>query len=324
MRTKGLTFLSALLLGLVGVLRAFGDTLPDPLALGQALSLAEEHPRVRLGAEAAAFPRRQPLYLDCHHLAYSQLGSDDRRSRPLDALLSPLAAQQLEIMERFLDVLLADLSYARYNEAMAVAYIQYDRANVRRELGQFSELRVAELETTYQDVLRKRAASEASQRVTRALLAQAVARPGELPRNLVVPPLASPPAELPSVQDLLARRAETLASDEGASVGGDERERLFAMEWQQQVLELLQRLQALQAAARYADTDSFMRDLKLDESRTLYEQEVKADLGFSMSQQTRAHLQEQRVTYCRALAWAEINALLGEPVWVQTESETSP
>ena len=145
MRPEGLTFLLVLALtSLAGIARAADGGVPVPLSLDQAIAYADEHPRVLLGTEATAFPRRQPLYLDCHRLAYSHLGGDDRRSRPIDGLLEPLAAQKLEIMERFLDVMLADLSYARYNEAMAVAYIQYDRANVRRELGQFSELRVAE------------------------------------------------------------------------------------------------------------------------------------------------------------------------------------
>ena len=53
----------------------------------------------------------------------------------------------------------------------------------------------------------------------------------------------------------------------------------------------------------------------LEQSRVLYEKELRADLGFSMSEQTRARLREQQVAYCRILAWAELNALQGKPVW---------
>jgi hypothetical protein len=230
----------------------------------------------------------------------------------------------MEVMERFLDVLLADLSYSRYNEALAVAYVQLDRANVRRELGQYSELTVAELETAYQDVLRKRTASEATQRLTRELLAQAMGRPGQLPRELTLADMPEPPAELPELDAVLpAVLARAQAPTGDASTDAAAR-RLWEAELRQQTLELLLRLRTLAAVARYAQVESVMRDLKLDESRTLYEQEVKADLGFSMSQQTKSRLQEQQTAYCRALAWAELQALQGKPVWSPSPTPASP
>jgi hypothetical protein len=318
----------SLCLLLLGTPAAAGnDRIPDPLRLDHALAYAEAHPRVMLGAAALDLPRSPPLYLDCERLAFSQLEGDDSRARPSDALLAPPQAQRLEIMERFLDVLLADLSYARFNEAMAVAYIQYDRANTRRELGQYAEVLVAELETRYQDVLRKRAATEAAQRLSRALLAQAMGRPGELPRELVAPELALPPENLPELDRVMAQAAEQRSADTGmAELDPDLKEarrRLLAMELRRQVLELLLRLQILQATARHAESESFLSDLRLDESRTLYEQEVKADLGYSMSRQTEARMREHQVRFCRALAWAELNALQGGPV-PPTPTEPSP
>jgi hypothetical protein len=299
---------------------ASADEIPDPLDLRQALSYAEGHPRVRLGA-SADLPRPLPLYLDCHHLAYSQMGPDDARSRPADTLLPLLAAQELEIMARFLDVLLADLSYARYNEALAVAYIQYDRANVRRELGQYSELLVAELETAYQDTLRKRAASEASQRLTRELLAQAMDRPGQLPRELTTGKLPEPPSPLPGLDAVLPAVLERARADGAADPAAL---RLRELELRRETLELLLRLEVLGATERYAKVDSFMRDLKLEESRTLYEQEYRADLGFSMSQQTRARMRERQIAFCRALAWAELQALQRRPILPVEDAPTPP
>ncbi len=313
----------AYLLGPAGLLAS--DTgVPNPLTLEQALAYANEHPRSHLQFEPLEpFPRRQPLYLDCHRLAFrSTSGIDNARNEPLNTLLAPVAAQELEILARFLDVLLADLSFSRYDEAMAVAYVQYDRANARRELGQYSDLRVAELETAYQDVRQRRAASEAAQRLTRALLAQAMDRPGELPRDLTPPQLPPLPKEPPDVDATVK-----VASERNAWLGtlkaaaSEPQARLIEMEVQQQVLELVLRLQALTAVAQYARSESAMRDLKLDESRALYEQEYTADLGFSMSQQTKARLEEKQVAYCQALAWAELNALQGKPVCPKTKAK---
>jgi hypothetical protein len=293
---------------------------PEPLGLEEALTYADGHPRSRLGSEATQrYPRRQPLYLDCHGLAYrSTAGLDDRRNRIGDSFLLPIDVQRLAIMERFFDTLLADLSYARYNEAMAVAYIQFDRAGARRDLGQYSELRVLELEAVYQDIRQRQASSAVLQRLTRALLAQALGRPLSLPRDLNPRQLPSLSGELPALELVVETALEANARLAALRAGSEEPERrLIDMELRQKALELLLRLEGLSAARQYAVTEALRRDLKLEESRTLYELEVKSDLGYSMSQQTLARLREQRVHYCRALTWAELNALQGRPVWLK-------
>jgi len=298
------------------------ESLPDPLGLEHALSLAGGHPRIDASADARArFPRRQPLYLDCHQLAFSGAKIDPERDRPMEALLTLPAAQQLEVLTRFLDVLLADLAFARYDEALAVAYVQFDRASVRRELGQYSDLAVLELESTYQEMLQERAASQIAQQLTRTLLAQAVNRPGQLPRDLLIPELPKIPDPLPDAEPLLdealAGNPAALARLQGASEPDRE---LITLELGQQLAELLMRLRALSAAERQVRTESDYRDLKLDESRTLYDQEVTADLGYSMSQQTMTRMRERSIAYCRALTWAEIQALTGKPVWPSAET----
>ncbi|NCA69544.1 MAG: hypothetical protein EOM91_05440 [Sphingobacteriia bacterium] len=288
--------------------------LEDPLTLESALAHAQSHPRVTASTTfTERLPRRQPLYLDCHGLAFEgeDRALDPDRNRPLLSLIEASDAQRLEIMTRFFDVMLADQSFATESEAMAVAYIQYDRAAVRGELGQVSPLRVLELEAIYQQILHRRTASEISQQLTRALLAQALGDPSDLPRNLLahsVPPLPNP---LPSLDAMLERAlAAPKIGDRLAGLAESERD-LLQMELRQQVLELSLRLRALDSAERNLRTESAWRDLKLDESRTLYEQEVTADLGYSMSQQTQTRMQGQRVAYCRVLAWAELNALMG-------------
>ncbi len=290
--------------------------LPDPLGLEQALDLAATHPRVDASPDLTQrLPRRQPLYLDCHTLAFGSAALESGRDRPLDALIAPQDAQRLEVLTRFLDVLLADLAFARYSEAMAVAYIQFDRAAARRDLGQISDLRVLELESVYQDVLQNRSASDLGQQFARTLLATALDRADTLPRELAVPELPEPPDPLPAVDALVeAAKANNAAVQALVTEGSAPDRRLAELELRQQLQELLLRLRALDAAKAQVRTESSYRDLKLDESRTLYDQEVTADLGYSMSQQTMTRMRERRVAFCRALAWAEVNALTGRPL----------
>lgn len=309
-------------LSAVAIAAVSAEPIPDQLSIGQALDLADGHPRTLASEDLAArLPRRPTLFLDCHSLAFSDAAAADlQRGRPLDSLITPGAAQRLEVLQRYFDVLLADLSFSRYDEAMAVAYVQFDRASVRRDLGQYSDLRVQELEAVYQEVHQHRAASIAGQRLTRALLAAAIGSEAALPRDLVSPPIPERPDQPPDAGALYsAAAAKNPAVAELMENRGEADGALVRSELRQQVLELLLRLDALTAAAQSVRTESALRDLTLDESRTLYEQEVKADLGYSMSQQTKTRLLEQRVAYCRALAWAELDALSGEPVWPNTQ-----
>jgi len=114
-----------------------------------------------------------------------------------------LAAKQqqyLTVMKRYFDVVLADLQFYRYNEEMAVAYIQFDRIQNRQKLGQFTEVEVGEKEVEYQRVRRLRTHSQNQQRVTRALLAQSLNRPGNLPTTLAKPELDVVSKKLPEVE----------------------------------------------------------------------------------------------------------------------------
>ncbi len=289
---------------------------PEPLSLDQALALSAKHPRLAVTPDERLYPRRQPLFLGCHRLVFGDSrGVDPWRDTAWSPLLAPQPAQRLEVMQRFFDVLLADLSFARDNEAMAVAYVQFDRANARAELGQFSPLRVAELEAEYQLIRRQRAASEAAQRLTRSLLAQAIGRPKELPRELIAPERPAAPPRLPELEQVVDNALQhndwlrRLRQEGGEAAGA-----VLAMEVRQQALELLTRLELLRVMAEQAHSESAWRDLKLDESRTLYELEAAADLGFSMSQQTRARRDEEQVAFCQALTMAELDALQGRPV----------
>jgi len=99
---------------------------------------------------------------------------------------------RLAVMRAYFDVLLADLEFARDNEHMAIAFISADRARDRNELGQVSDVDLLELESEFQEVRRKRFASETRQVLTRSRLANAMGRPGDLVSDLVMPQIELP------------------------------------------------------------------------------------------------------------------------------------
>ena len=123
-----------------------------------------------------------------------------------------LLRHRIAIMQAFFDVLLADLEYARDNEAMAVAYVQADRSRDRNELGQVSDIDLLEQESAYQEYRMRRTRAQARQRSTRALLAQLLDRPDQLPSSLQQPKLAGNNQPLPEYQQLLEA---TLAANPG-------------------------------------------------------------------------------------------------------------
>ena len=121
------------------------------------------------------------------------------RSSGLDARQK----QQLEVMKAFFDVLLADLQYARDNEAMAIAFVRLDKARSRHELGELSDVELLEIETRYQQILSRRSASQARQRSTRLRLALAMNRPDRLPAELIEPEMPDMQQPLPEMEMLL-------------------------------------------------------------------------------------------------------------------------
>lgn len=110
---------------------------------------------------------------------------------------------RLAIMQAFFDVLLADLEFARDNEAMAVAYVQADRYRDRNELGQLSDIELLQQESRYQEYRMRRARAQSRQRITRALLAQLLDRPDELSSTLIVPDLGANNRALPEHSKLV-------------------------------------------------------------------------------------------------------------------------
>ncbi len=112
------------------------------------------------------------------------------------------AKRRIAIMQAFFDVILADLAYARDNEAMATAYVAYDRQRDRKAQGKISDIQVLESQAAYQQVRSKRYASDVSRRNARARLAALLNHPGKLPATLVQPDLPNLERKLPEVERL--------------------------------------------------------------------------------------------------------------------------
>ncbi len=117
-------------------------------------------------------------------------------------LLSARQNHYLDVMQKYFAVVLADLQFYRYNEEMSVAYIEYDRIQNRHKLGQSTEVEVAEKEAAYQRIRRLRMQSQGQQRISRARLAQALNRPGDLPSTVSRPQFDELSRKLPEVEEL--------------------------------------------------------------------------------------------------------------------------
>jgi len=121
---------------------------------------------------------RKTLY-DFGRSSNAELASQyELNAREAD-LTNALDRRRLEIMARYFDVLLADMQYTVDNELMAVYYVNFDQGKDRLERGQISSVELAELESRYRDILVKRNTSAQRQRLMRALLANAMNRPGD-------------------------------------------------------------------------------------------------------------------------------------------------
>ena len=311
---------------LTGIILAIGTTtaeekpLPSPLDLKTALSFAQDHPRTKLSIQESIQLRvPQPLFLGCHNLIFNNSSvTDPKRNTSVTNLVNPVTQQKLIILQAYFDVLLADSSLIGINEELAGSFIRYDRAKTRQELKQYSELYVAKLDAEYQEVRQQFFSGQATQRLTRSVLAQAINHPDDLSSDLVPPSMIKSPKILPDVSELYQ---QTLKNNSWVSKlqknSSEEQMALFEMALQQQILEMKLRLDILKAASGRVEAESYSKDLDLELSRTLYEMEVKATLGRSMTLQSKARMEEERVKYCRTLTWAQLNALTGKPILTQ-------
>jgi outer membrane protein TolC len=145
---------------------------------------------------------RKPL-LDFGRSSQAIAAADQDIAARQAELFNVESLRRIDIMARYFDVLLADMQYAADNEFMAVAYVDWDNAQDRFEVGQISQPQLLRLEADYQDIRERRNASQQRLRSTRQKLAHAIHRPGQLPAELVEPALEDNVRPVPAYETLL-------------------------------------------------------------------------------------------------------------------------
>ncbi len=133
-----------------------------------------------------------------HHLAAAKAAGESARHEMLEAR----QYRRIELMNAFFAVILADLEFARENEAMAGGFIRFDRARQRAALGQTSDVEVLRLEVEYEKIRTRRFSAENAQRASRSRLALELNRPGDLPQDLLRPELGGLKRSVPEFEEL--------------------------------------------------------------------------------------------------------------------------
>ena len=122
-------------------------------------------------------------------------------------LLDAHQQHRIEIMQRYHDVILADLRASVELEEMTHRFLNFNRFRERHALGQVSDLDLLEAEHPYREALIRRTTSQHEQLASRQRLALALNRPGEIPNELVTPGVALAEREIPDFNALYQRAA---------------------------------------------------------------------------------------------------------------------
>jgi outer membrane protein TolC len=220
--------------------------------------------------------------------------------------------RQIDIARHFFQVILADLKYAWDNEAMAVAYVNYDRAQDNHALNRISDVALLAAENAYQDIRYQRYISEAGQRSSRALLAEVLNKPGNLPANLQIPRLQYHQREVPDYESLLAQAMQNNGQLQRLDSRVESTHKMMQAARQQ----LRPKLNAAVEVSEYSRIASSNDDWRASLNLTiplLETEAMKSDVARYRSQwlEQRAMLQEEqaRVRQRVLKLWQNINLL---------------
>lgn len=111
--------------------------------------------------------------------------------------------KRIEVADKFFQIKLSDLMFSLDNEAISTAFIQFDKTKERNELKMKSDVDLLEAELEYQKVRARRYQSETLQRISRARFAESLARPKELPSEVIMPKLDFLNRKRPEYEKLL-------------------------------------------------------------------------------------------------------------------------
>lgn len=112
--------------------------------------------------------------------------------------------QYITIMQRYFNVILADLHFATIDEKMTTLYVTYDKLRERHSLGMVSDDLLMDAETVYRQAADERKASEKNQFSSRLRLANAMNMPENIPVNLIKPELPQLDKPVPELDELFS------------------------------------------------------------------------------------------------------------------------
>jgi outer membrane protein TolC len=101
-----------------------------------------------------------------------------------------LSKRKVAILQAYLNVLLADIIFEHADQALAIAYIKFDKLRSRFELQQVSDIELLDADNNFRKSRRERSQAESDQRLSRHRLAQLIS-PGQLANKLEMPDLDS-------------------------------------------------------------------------------------------------------------------------------------
>lgn len=111
--------------------------------------------------------------------------------------------KRIEVAEKFFAIKLSDMKFSLDNEAISTAYVKFHKTQERNELKQSSDVDLLKAQYEYQQVRARRYESETMQRISRARFSESIARPKDLPTDVIVPDLSFLKRKRPEYEDLV-------------------------------------------------------------------------------------------------------------------------
>jgi len=136
---------------------------------------------------------------------YAQKSADLGLQSSRDQYLVSDSQHRLLLIKLFYSVILADLRFYWDNEAMTMAYLRFDRARNRHELGQVSDVDLLALESEYQKLRRVYFSAQAQQQKSRLLLSNALNLGDKIVTEIETPNLGFDLTNLPEVKEIKQR-----------------------------------------------------------------------------------------------------------------------
>lgn len=111
--------------------------------------------------------------------------------------------KRIEVARNFFDIKLSDMTFSLDNEAISTAYVKFHKMQERNELNQTSDVDLLKAQFEYQQVRARRYESETKQRISRARFSVSIAKPKDLPADVIIPDLSFLDRKRPEFESIL-------------------------------------------------------------------------------------------------------------------------